>query len=377
MRTVWTPEMDRYFIDLLLEQIKVGNNFDDHLYSKRAWNHMTSLFNAKFKFQYEKDVLKNRHKTLRNLYKSVRRLLDGGEGFSWDESRLMVTADNTVWEQHFKIHPESRSLRIRSIPYYGDLRLIYGGAEETAESTADEDCRNSGEETVNVSAVAGNRGRTYWQPSMDRYFMDLMMEQLRKGNQIDGVFRKQSWMEMIADFNSKFGFSYDVDVLKNRYKTLRRQYNVIKSLLELEGFRWDDHRQMVTADDSVWQDYIKIRTDARQYMTRPVPYYKDLCTICNGDDHQEEEHSTSAETEVTSVSEIGNKHRLEGQESCYPNKSTPSIERVVEAIQALPEMDEDLILDACDLLEDDFKATTFMALDARLRKKWLLRKLRS
>ncbi|CAN1859033.1 L10-interacting MYB domain-containing protein [Linum perenne] len=355
MRTVWTPEMDRYFIDLLLEQIK-GGKFDDYLYSKRAWNHMTSLFNAKFKFQYEKDVLKNRHKTLRNLYKSVRRLLDGGEGFSWDESRLKVTADNTVWEQHLKVNE----------------------AEETAESTVDEDCRNSGEETVNALAAAGNRGRTYWQPSMDRYFMDLMMEQLRKGNQIDGVFRKQSWMEMIADFNSKFGFSYDVDVLKNRYKTLRRQYNVIKSLLELEGFRWDDHRQMVTADDSVWQDYIKIRTDARQYMTRPVPCYKDLCTICSGDDHQEEEHSTSAETEVTSVSEIGNKHRLEGQqESCYPNKSTPSIERVVEAIQALPEMDEDLILDACDLLEDDFKATTFMALDARLRKKWLLRKLRS
>ncbi|CAN1859034.1 L10-interacting MYB domain-containing protein [Linum perenne] len=103
---------------------------------------------------------------------------------------------------------------------------------------------------------------------MDRYFMDLMMEQLRKGNQIDGVFRKQSWMEMIADFNSKFGFSYDVDVLKNRYKTLRRQYNVIKSLLELEGFRWDDHRQMVTADDSVWQDYIKVHRNSLQFRIR-------------------------------------------------------------------------------------------------------------
>ncbi|CAG7894083.1 unnamed protein product [Brassica rapa] len=39
-------------------------------------------------------------------------------------------------------------------------------------------------------------------------------------------------------------------------------------------------------------------------------------------------------------------------------------------------MDEELILDACDLLEDDLKAKTFLALNVKLRKKWLLRKLR-
>lgn len=112
---------------------------------------------------------------------------------------------------------------------------------------------------VNSSGnTLSNRSRTYWQPPMDRYFIDLMLEQVRKGSRIDGVFRKQAWMEMIALFNAKFGFSYDMDVLKNRYKTLRRQYNVIKNLLDLDGFVWDDTRQMVTADDYVWQDYIKV-----------------------------------------------------------------------------------------------------------------------
>lgn len=103
LRTVWTPEMDRYFIDLMLEQVNKGNKFDDHLFSKRAWKHMTSLFNAKFKFQYEKDVLKNRHKTLRNLYKAVKNLLDQ-RGFSWDETRQMVTAENNVWDEYIKVH---------------------------------------------------------------------------------------------------------------------------------------------------------------------------------------------------------------------------------------------------------------------------------
>lgn len=104
----------------------------------------------------------------------------------------------------------------------------------------------------------GTRSRTYWQPPMDRYFIDLMLDHVQKGNQIDGLFHKQAWIEMLGSFNAKFGFNYDVDILKNRYKTLRRQYNVIKNLLELDGFVWDDTRQMVTADDCVWQDYIKV-----------------------------------------------------------------------------------------------------------------------
>lgn len=102
LRTVWTPEMDRYFIDLMLEQVNKGNKFDDHLFSKRAWKNMISLFNAKFRFEYEKDVLKNRHKTLRNLYKAVKNLLDQ-RGFSWDEVRQMVTADNNVWDEYVKV----------------------------------------------------------------------------------------------------------------------------------------------------------------------------------------------------------------------------------------------------------------------------------
>ncbi|XP_012082833.1 L10-interacting MYB domain-containing protein isoform X1 [Jatropha curcas] len=494
LRTIWTPEMDRFFIGLLLEQVSKGNKFDDHLFSKRAWKHMTSLFNAKFKFQYEKDVLKNRHKTLRNLYKAVKKLLDQ-RGFSWDENRQMVTADNNFWDEYIKMHPDARAYRIKTIPYYKDLCLIYGDANfEEKDSTENETIEGNQAKSVNKGALetfqeitvdddyricvstvvvddsvskellddvhqaaanatgstANNRTRTYWQPPMDRYFIDLMLEHMQKGNQIDGVFRKQAWMDMITSFNAKFGFNYDVDVLKNRYKTLRRQHNVIKNLLELPGFAWNDTRQMVTADDYVWQDYIKTHTDARQFMTRPVPYYKDLCMICSDQNFDESDcfsaqclelqndfqevkfprASQSSQSPAASISIeeefddmfesihtasrnivlSGNKKRElenqsnsdyskrargkeEGMASALREMATAvsslsdkrqdeisnsfSIENVIKAVQALPDMDEDLILDACDFLEDDMKAKTFMALDVKLRKRWLIRKLRA
>lgn len=54
-----------------------------------------------------------------------------------------------------------------------------------------------------------------------------------------------------------------------------------------------------------------------------------------------------------------------------------SIEKALNALQAMPDIDEELVMDACDLLEDERKAKTFLALNVSLRKKWLLRKLRS
>lgn len=57
-------------------------------------------------------------------------------------------------------------------------------------------------------------------------------------------------------------------------------------------------------------------------------------------------------------------------------KNNKSLENALSALQALPDIDEELVMDACDLLEDERMAKIFLALDISLRKKWLLRKLR-
>lgn len=181
-------------------------------------------------------------------------------------------------------------------------------------------------------------------------------------------------------------------------------------------------------------------TDARQFMTRPLPYYKDLCVICDPTfdenetslpqeflDHenvvvkkstwatktgQSPVASHSNEDQFSGVRELAQtcqnqKRQLDKSSgSASPKKprddehgmvvalhematavsslstkknddNSISIENVIQAVQALPDMDEDLVLDACDFLEDERKAKTFLALDAKLRKKWLIRKLRT
>ncbi|KAI5354043.1 hypothetical protein L3X38_006938 [Prunus dulcis] len=103
---------------------------------------------------------------------------------------------------------------------------------------------------------------------MDRYLIDLLLDQVHRGNKLGQTFITRAWIDMVTSFNARFRSHHDKDVLKNRYKHLRRQYNDIKSLLEHGGFLWDESREMIAAEDNVWDGYVKNHPDARQYRVK-------------------------------------------------------------------------------------------------------------
>ncbi|KAJ7977617.1 L10-interacting MYB domain-containing protein [Quillaja saponaria] len=177
---------------------------------------MSSSFNEKFNFKYDKDVLKNRHKTLSNLYKAVKHLLDQ-MGFNWDEKRKMVTTDNDVWNEYIK-HPvwtphpttEEKGYLGDNYPEMPsnlgeDASMITTRPKNSSEGVCeflhdimvDEDyvvatpekaVTDSRYTLTKVSGTTlGSWTRTNWQPPTDLYFIDLMVDHVQQGNKGTGL----------------------------------------------------------------------------------------------------------------------------------------------------------------------------------------------
>jgi hypothetical protein len=59
------------------------------------------------------------------------------------------------------------------------------------------------------------------------------------------------------------------------------------------------------------------------------------------------------------------------------NKKSVCLDKLFEMVQTIPDFDDDLIIEACEYLSfDERRAMMFMKLNERLRRKWVLKRLR-
>ncbi|CAL9026230.1 unnamed protein product [Prunus brigantina] len=439
LRANWTPPQDSFFIDLLLEQVSKGNK-TGHGFRKQGWADMIVLFNTKFGFKYDTDILKNRYKRLRKQYSEMKSLVNQGN-FRWDESQQMITADDSVWNDYIKAHPEMQLYRTKVVSYYNELCIICGHAVADGRyslSCYDVDFEN---EAIGIDCQdpINYDPKIEWSQTMDQFFVELMLDEVCKGNKVRCSFKKKSWVSMITSFNEKFGFQRGRAVLKNRYSIFRRHYSSIKILLDQRGFKWDETEQKMVADDRIWNKYIKAHPSFRMYRNKAMPYYSDMCIICGNEARILKKATSSCNlaldkgtlakktdgeampivdkhyahgkplgsSSVKNLSDQKKRHCPQIPETLQQSKKarrtdgvvaikaledmavvvsslkkklkkeeSVSIEKVIGVLKSIPDIDDDLLLDACDFLENEGRARMFLALDAALRKKWLMRKLR-
>ncbi|XP_042460179.1 uncharacterized protein LOC122043640 [Zingiber officinale] len=76
-----------------------------------------------------KPHIESRLRTFQKLHNVVHDMLYGvgSSGFGWDSEKKIVTAENSVWDEYIKTHGDAEQFRYKSLAYYEELSIIFGG----------------------------------------------------------------------------------------------------------------------------------------------------------------------------------------------------------------------------------------------------------
>lgn len=95
---------------------------------------------------------------------------------------------------------------------------------------------------------------------MDSCLSAILVQQIKQGNRskFDYTLRPDAFEASVLAINEKFQLYLTKEHVKNRLRTWKKQYAILKELMTQSGFEWDEKRKMVIANDSVWTEYIKV-----------------------------------------------------------------------------------------------------------------------
>ncbi|CAN6207650.1 unnamed protein product [Urochloa humidicola] len=91
---------------------------------------------------------------------------------------------------------------------------------------------------------------------------------------------KEGWNSMVTRLNNKYPVSkFNVPQLKDREQRLKKDHNIVKSIVSKSGFGWNPEIKMATAIDEKWKE---LSEDQQKWRNKPFPYYDDLYDIYDG-----------------------------------------------------------------------------------------------
>jgi hypothetical protein len=118
-----------------------------------------------------------------------------------------------------------------------------------------------------------------WSPQLVKIFVDCVLSEVRKGNTAEGGFKKQQWTCIVEAFNNHAGVAADKPVLQNKLMQMKKKFVIFKALKSNSGFGWDDALQIPTAPESVWNSYLAVHKEAREFQRKTFEYFDEFDEI--------------------------------------------------------------------------------------------------
>ncbi|KAF5937568.1 hypothetical protein HYC85_025074 [Camellia sinensis] len=321
----------------------------------------------------------------------------------WEAIQELLTILCIVWLVIQMVNPDVQFLRGQIIENYAELCIIIGNdnpiecsvndAEANLDWAADKDGVDT-EVYQNRSDNRKDKGKyVAWSDEMDCCLTKKLIEQMKMGNKLEKNFKPLAFKAVVKALNENFGLDLTKENIRSRLKTWKKLYRLVNELLCHIGLSGMMDERWLLANDSVWNEYIKMHPDAKCLQARSIENYDELRVIIGND------HATGAKCDVNPASnneemmineEMSQDHSGDGTQ--WLSKQTRAriadaltgfnqsvcLDELFEMVQNIPGFYDNLVIEACEFLSlDEKRAKMFLKLDERLRKLWLLKHLRS
>jgi hypothetical protein len=90
-KTDWTNARKSMFIEIMLEQVRAGENCDSNGFKSKLWLEIMKGFNMTAEVDYDKQQLQSQYSIMKKQYLIFRTLYDKS-GFGWDDENKVPTA---------------------------------------------------------------------------------------------------------------------------------------------------------------------------------------------------------------------------------------------------------------------------------------------
>uniref|UniRef100_A0A9I9E8K2 Myb/SANT-like domain-containing protein n=1 Tax=Cucumis melo TaxID=3656 RepID=A0A9I9E8K2_CUCME len=181
--------------------------------------------------------------------------------FSGDSSSLFI----------FRLFSGFRALFLIRSPTKGKSIVLKG---DMSQKSTKQLCAND------VVEIDGLKGEGPWSNKSEALFVDLMDEEVAKGNRLTTTFTKTSWNYMRSQLNASTRFNYSHDQLKNKFNKLRQIYKDFKKILsDMIGNGCDPLLGTINLEEEQWNELFKVNKRAKKFRKSGCPHYEKLVRI--------------------------------------------------------------------------------------------------
>uniref|UniRef100_A0A0D9W5W2 Myb/SANT-like domain-containing protein n=1 Tax=Leersia perrieri TaxID=77586 RepID=A0A0D9W5W2_9ORYZ len=152
-------------------------------------------------------------------------------------------------------------------------------------------------------------GRARWVSKYTKGLVDVLHENNIAHYRTQNGWRTDGWRKIVNDFNNRYPEAKFTKVQIQEHETqLKRDYRLVKSILEREGVSWDQNASMIRTTDEIWDEIIEDMPKARKYQTKSFPLLQSLELLIEGDIPEGEHHLTPSKPQhaVRNVDDGGN-----------------------------------------------------------------------